>query len=177
MSTPPDIYDVMFIPLTQGKFATIDRADFPIVAGRKWHASKGRSTFYAASKPRGKCVTYMHRLIMGNSAIGLLVDHRDHNGLNQRRRNLRTCTQAQNYANSTETKFVKNATSRYRGVCFHKQTRRWQSTIHVNRKLLILGRFDAEEQAARAYDHAASIHFGEFAKLNFGVANEQQQCA
>jgi hypothetical protein len=85
------------IPLTQGKFAIVDAADYEWLSQYKWFVKKRKNTSYAESKKKGKTVK-MHRLITG-APPHLFVDHIDHNGLNNRRSNLRLCTQQQNVYN------------------------------------------------------------------------------
>jgi hypothetical protein len=91
------------------------------------------------------------------------VDHRDQDGLNNRRTNLRVATQSQNLSNRGP---QKNNTSGYKGVSLCKATGRWQAIIQYGRKKKRLGRFDTPEQAALAYDKAAVALMGEFAVLN-----------
>jgi hypothetical protein len=95
------------IPLTQDKFAIVDPKDYDQLGQYKWYAKKGGNTYYAARGVRvykdGKYVgvkqILMHRVIT-NAPAGMMVDHRDHNGLNNRRSNLRLCTREQNAQNS-----------------------------------------------------------------------------
>lgn len=109
--------------------------------------------------------TYMHRLILGLvPGDGQRVDHRDLNGLNNVRSNLRLCTSSQNLANGPRR--VDN-TSGYRGVGWDRQHRRWVAKIQVRGRTMNLGLFRSPEQAALAYDAAAREHFGEFARPNF----------
>ena len=154
------------IPLTQGKFALIDDKDFELVGQHNWHAVKDRKTFYACTKIRednGKQATLrMHRLILDSSG-GLDIDHRDSNGLNNRRSNLRACTHQENSRNQRP----KRGSSKYKGVSWNKQRNKWQTHITINGKVRYLGRSVDEVEAAKAYDEAASELFGEFAYLNF----------
>lgn len=105
----------------------------------------------------------MHREIM-NAPKGMVVDHIDGNGLNNRKSNLRICTQAQNNLNSRP---KRNCSSRYKGVSFYKRDKIWQVQIFHNSRTIFLGRFDDEIEAALAYDRKAAELFGEFAYLNF----------
>jgi hypothetical protein len=82
------------IPLTQGKFAIVDAEDYERLSKYKWHVDKGDSTYYAARGIVGKNFR-MHREIL-NAPEGLVVDHRNHNGLDNRKKNLRLCTRSQN---------------------------------------------------------------------------------
>lgn len=107
----------------------------------------------------------MHRFIMGVTD-SRFVDHRDHNPLNNQRSNLRICTPAENCRNSRK-RSAARASSRFKGVCWHKGRSRWRASIVVNYKNITIGQFADELEAARAYDRAAREHFGEFACLNF----------
>ena len=104
----------------------------------------------------------MHRFIL-NAPKGQYVDHRDRNGLNNQKRNLRFCTQSQNMMNLKSS----TGTSKYKGVSWNIKYKRWQSHIRLNYKLKNLGSYNSEIEAALAYDHAARELFGEFARLNF----------
>ena len=150
------------IPLTQGKFAIVDAADYEWLSQYKWFVKKRKNTSYAESKKKGKTVK-MHRLITG-APPHLFVDHIDNNGLNNRRSNLRLCTQQQNIYNQRPRQ---GFTSRYKGVCRYKKTKKYRSAIKTNGKSLSLGYFDDEIAAAIAYDKAAKELFKEFAYLNF----------
>lgn len=146
---------VMSIPLTQGKFALVDDSDFQRCSELKWHAWKGRNTYYARSRAGGK-TTYMHSFILGCK----FVDHRNKNGLDNQRDNLRPCNRAQNNANGT----LRKHSSVYRGV--RRKAGRFAAEISVNGKVKHLGYFDSESDAALAYNNAAFELFGEFASLN-----------
>jgi len=158
----PDTDGGKLIPLTKGKFAVVDPEDYPRLAKYKWSVSQSRYNFYACRCARGKKIS-MHRLIL-NAPQGLLVDHIDGDGLNNRKANLRLCTIAQNNRNSRP---YRNATSKYKGVCWEKQCRKWYAKIRPNRKTISLGLFTNQIDAAVAYDRKAEQLFGQFAYLNF----------
>lgn len=153
--------EVRYIPLTQGKFAIVDAADYERVSRHKWHVSRHGGRLYAYRKARGRTIP-MHRFIM-NPPKGMVVDHIDGNGLNNRRCNLRICTQRQNVYNSRPS----GAGSSYKGVRWDKERRRWMAAIYDGTRRIHLGRFDDEAEAARAYDRKAFELFGEYAYLNF----------
>jgi len=153
--------EVRYIPLTQGKFAIVDAADYERVSQYKWHLSRQGSNLYAHRKPRGHTVP-MHRFIM-NPPKGMVVDHIDGNGLNNRRCNLRICTQRQNVHNSRPS----GEASAYKGVRWDKSRQRWIAAIYDGTRHIHVGRFDDEAEAARAYDRKALELFGEYAYLNF----------
>ena len=106
----------------------------------------------------------MHREII-NAPEDMFVDHINHNGLDNRKANLRFATPADNARYARYPKI--NTSSKYRGVWYNKQTRKWRATIVVNRKRKQIGYFHNEINAARAYDQAAQKYYREFAILNF----------
>ncbi len=150
------------IPLTRGKFALVDAEDYYRLIRQKWNAVIGNNTFYAAGTQSGKTIK-MHRFIM-DAPEDLFVDHIDHNGLNNAKGNLRLCTFAQNARNTQPTK---GTSSRYKGVCWKKNAKKWVANVQPNNKRYFLGYFKTEIDAAKAYDKKAAEIFGEFACLNF----------
>jgi hypothetical protein len=113
----------------------------------------------------------MHREIM-NANDSRFVDHRNCDSLDNRKSNLRFATQAENIHNRRKRK---NATSQYIGVFFRKDTRKWVGKIMDGKKQIILGNFDNEIDAAKAYDEAAKKYHGEFARLNFPPESEESR--
>lgn len=155
------------IPLTQGKVALIDDADLPLVEGHKWYALKVKRTFYAVTnirKPDGKqTLILMHRTIL-QAKHGEMIDHRDGNGLDNRRHNMRPATYHQNNWNARK---MLGTSSQYKGVCFRPRLNKWEARITHNAQTITLGHFDNEMDAATSYDTAARKYHGEFARLNF----------
>ena len=166
------------IPLTQGKFADVDPDVYPRIAKSKWRLckTKGKSTPYAERSIRLPAGRYsrilMHRQILNlcqkpnpprTPVANLVIDHINRNGLDNRKANLRLATVAQNAWNSRKRK----SRSRFKGVCFIKQKRKFRACIWANRKRIHLGYFQNETDAAKAYDHAAKKLHGYFASLNF----------
>lgn len=157
------------IHLSKGQVAIIDDCDFDLVAGIKWYALKkkyqSRTDWYAvATKLNGSTSSLrMHRLIT-NAVAGQMVDHKNGNGLDNRRPNLRICTCSQNNQNRRR---LSTKSSQFKGVRWHKQTSRWESRIMLNKVSIYLGCFTNEHDAAIAYDAAARNYFGEFALTNF----------
>jgi len=144
------------IPLTRGKFAVVDAEDY-------LRLSEGTDrNFYAVRKAGGKSIK-MHRQIM-NAPDHLVVDHIDHNGLNNRKENLRICTFAENCRNLRASR---HKSSKYKGVHWHKRNHKWAAQITCDHKTHHLGYFGDEIDAAMAYDRAARKYHGEFAQPNF----------
>lgn len=156
------------IKLSQNKYTIVDDEDYEYLNQWKWHVQKNRETFYAVrnSAPREdgtRTQIRMHRLIMGLTNSEILCDHKDHNGLNNKKVNLRTATVAQNNYNSTPRK---NSTSKYLGVNWKCSNKKWVAQIRHNGVKVYLGIFESEIDAAVAYNRAAIKLFGEYANLN-----------
>lgn len=141
------------IPLTQGKFALVDDNDFDELNQVKWYANKIGNTYYAlryVSFVNGKQrLDFMHQALIGKRE-GLQIDHIDGNGLNNQRNNLRFVTIRQNAQNRKNT--IK--TSKFPGVCWEKERRRWKATITIDGTQKHLGRFTNERNAFEAYREA-----------------------
>lgn len=156
------------IPLTQGKVAKVDDADYLWLSQWKWFAHSPRAgLFYAkrnssGEETKGKTI-HMHREILKLMGVKK-ADHKDGNGLNNQRRNLRPATNSQNLANRSK---QRNNTSGFKGVTWDALTRKWRAQIRVKKKHIYLGIFDLPRWAALAYDSAARQYFGPFAYFNF----------
>lgn len=154
------------IALTQGKFASVDNSDFEELSKFKWYASKAHKTYYAnrAKGSKGKQVRIaMHRQIL-SAPKGSFVDHCNHNGLDNRRSNIRLCTHADNMRNRERNR---DNRSGFKGVTWDSHHKKWRANIQVNGKDFYLGYFFCIVKAAKAYDYIAKRYFGEFAYLNF----------
>ncbi|MGA7781073.1 MAG: hypothetical protein WCA85_25665 [Paraburkholderia sp.] len=157
------------IPLTQGKTALIDDEDLELVSKRKWYAEKSRDgrRWYAATSvrtPEGKKTTIkMHRYIKGITDRKIDCDHRDLNGLNNQKLNLRVCTRAQNMQN---TPVKSNSSSGLKGIVLHKASGLWMARIRSEGKQLCLGYFYTPDGAHSAYCKAAAELHGEFARTS-----------
>lgn len=154
------------IPLPDGQEALIDDADEALVSGFRWRTlTNPRSGHVYVHAWNGYQHFYMHRLISG-APQGRKVDHHNRNGLDNRRKNLRVATSAQNAANRIPDRRKAGTTSDYKGVFWDKSRQRWCATIHADGKTRALGRFKTEREAAEAYDRAALELWGRFARLN-----------
>lgn len=155
------------IPLTKGKVALVDDSDFLKISEHKWQAMQKRDIWYAfRSHQRGgmRVTILMHRVILDGV---LRVDHRNGDGLDNQRSNLRSATRSQNQANSK--KSTRNTTSRFKGVFKPTGYPIWRAKIKLRGKVRYLGSFREEIDAATAYDRAARQMFGEFARTNFSL--------
>lgn len=150
------------IYLPSGHVSTIDTNDLVAVKNYAWHALRGKTSLYVyAQIGRPQKSIQLHRLILGFPKSD--VDHRDGNGLNNRRKNLRPASESQNGANARKT--TEPRSSIYKGVT--RKNGKWHARIRKTGKLLDLGGFQIEKEAAKAYDRAALYYFGDFARLNF----------
>jgi hypothetical protein len=158
-------YPFRKIYLTQGKYAIVDPEDYEWLAKYKWFAVRNDGRFYAVRWAKNRNVK-MHQVIMGTEE-GKVIDHINGNGLDNRRANVRFATAQQNGWNKRKQRG--NYSSKYKGVHWAKKRNQWRARIKCNGRSIHLGRFETEEEAARAYDEKAKELFGEFAWLNFPV--------
>lgn len=157
------------IPLTQGQVALVDDEDFLRFGHLKWCARWDKKTrsFYAVrsitnkpgSRPKQRDEK-MHRAILLVTDPQVQVDHCNHDTLDNRRKNLRSCTHSQNRSNLSGAQ--RNSKSGIRGVSFNKKINKWRASIKVNRRTKNLGDFENINDAASAYAAANRRHFGEF---------------
>lgn len=151
------------LPLTRGAIALLDEADWPLVAGKRWHAVRyGRGfmaehSFWDAAQRKRQNV-HLHRLVMGAQS-GQIVDHINGNPLDNRRANLRFATARQNSVNKKAV-----GVSRFLGVS--KVKGHWTAQVQTDGLSIVLGRFADEEKAAAAYNRAALRIHGHFVRLN-----------
>lgn len=157
------------IPITHGLYALVDDADHKIIGQWKWSASRLPSGIVYAvrgthlSRPRRSVMYLMHREIMGcKRGDGIIVDHINANGLDNRRSNLRCCTKGQNLQRGNKPK----GKARLRGVTKHGK--KWVASITFNRRTRYLGLFKTKRNAADRYDEEALRLFGIHALTNFG---------
>ena len=155
------------IKLTRQMNATIDAEDLERVSLHRWRAFENGGIWYAATTMRcphcnRKWLVPLHRLVM-RAKGGELIDHRNGDGLDNRKENLRICTHAENMRNRRRRK---RCASQFKGV-FRDGPNRWRAAIHFNKQVFRLGSFRTELDAAKAYDAKAKQLFGEFAAPNF----------
>ena len=150
------------IELTLGYKALIDEKDFSLVSKLKWRASKTKYNIYACSGcKKTKTFTLMHRLLLGNPK-NMVVDHKNGNGLDNRRENLRACTHTQNTWNAIKKQI--HATSNLKGVYRYTNGRKkpFYAKIVVMKKQICLGYYHTENEAHEVYKKAAEKYFGEY---------------
>lgn len=141
------------IKLTQGYEALVDDKDYEWINQCKWHVFPNNSgSMYAFASKQKFDGKKHHRLIMhrviNKTPAGFETDHINGNGLDNRRSNLRSVTRSQNMLNR---KRNKKSSSKYKGVYWHKQHRKWIANIQINKKRIFIGLFKKELDAAKAY--------------------------
>jgi len=164
------------IILTRGFLSIVDSDDYVLLQRFKWHvtvSSRGRAyavrhVWNAITKKRTP--VFMHRVI-AEAPIGVQVDHKNNDGLDNRKRNLRLCLETNhfhgNHVNRSVTKGKRS--SEFKGVFLksgNRPKKPWEARISFDRRELFLGTFSTEIDAARAYDTAARGLYKEFAQLN-----------
>lgn len=146
---------VAYIELTRGYVATIDPSDVKLVEGYNWTAMVEKNTAYAyrAERRGGKrFIVRMHRMLT-EAPSGMDVDHIDGDGLNNRRCNLRVCTESENSRNQ---RIRSDNTSGYKGVSWLKSRKKWISQIRADGKTIRLGSFGSAEDAYKSYCEASN---------------------
>ena len=152
--------------MTKGLFVKVDPEDYIWLSQFRWHCKVNKDAVYAVRtiqvKGRSQRI-YLHRLLM-NTPAGMVCDHINHDGLDDRKADLRNCTTAQNNANRRS---AASSSSKYIGVSRDRRRNKWVAHIKINGEEKYLGSYDVEEDAASAYDSAAWPQHGVYASLNF----------
>lgn len=152
------------LPLTQGKLAAVDSEDFERLSKYNWrytrHANSAAREVSILGSQKVKVIPIACEVLQ----TGKRVDHKDCDGLNNQKLNLRICTTSQNAQNSRK---ATEASSEYKGVWRDEARNKWRSRIMLNGAEYFIGRYKTEVQAAVFYDLAAVHLFKEFARLNF----------
>lgn len=151
-----------------GRSFLIDARDWDLIKDYRWYVqSDGGNRLYVSSTIKGK-TTYLHRILM-RAKEGQCVDHKLGDSLDNRSCNLRIVTHTQNAWNQRKQVRYKGlpCSSPFKGVIYDKETSKWIARICVHGKSKFLGRYLCPRNAAKAYDEAARLWFGEFALTNF----------
>lgn len=148
------------IRLTRGQVALVDDDDYEYLSRFNWYCG---SDGYAQRAFQGDKKIFMHRVV-NCTPPGYETDHINRNKLDNRKCNLRTCSNTENQLNKP---VQKNNLSGYRGVCFSKKYGFWQAYISINHRVKWLGYFKDPIEAARAYDKKAFATYGKLVYLNF----------
>lgn len=151
------------IELTRGKVAIVDDEDYEELNKVSWFYGAGKDNCcYSGRRSRKIGMIYMHRVII-EAKKGESVDHINGNTLDNRKENLRICTAGQNKQNSGK---PKNNTSGFKGVFWHKRSKKWEVKIGVDNKSIWGGLFVDKIKGAKKYNEMAIKYHGEFALLN-----------
>jgi len=149
-----------------GVAVLVDKEDVDRVMSLKWHSRRVGYTRYVTHTSGYKDTykkTPLHRFILGITDPSLVVDHINGNGLDNRKANLRICTQAQNTINK---RMQKNNTSGFKGVTWHYKNRKWMAQITYQGKHKYIGTYSSKDEAYEAYRNEAVRLHGEFARLS-----------
>jgi len=149
------------IKLTQGQYTIVDDDVYKLVKHHKWHAqySKNNKSYYAVRVICSIYDTQIYKLLLSRYIMDLdrgdkrVIDHINHDTLDNRRSNLRICTNRENLQNQKRKK-LGLCSSKYVGVCWSKSKKKWCSRIKLNNKRIHLGLFSTELEASKIYQKA-----------------------
>jgi hypothetical protein len=163
------------IPLTQGKESIIDDCHYTKVCQYNWQARNENGKWYAyrASPNRETANQPLHHLIADLVGWSYTeIDHRNGNGLDNRRENLRPATRNQQLQNA---RLRSDNKSKFKGVSYRSDCGLYRAVINnpETKRQESLGYYATAEQAAYIYDHFARLYFGEFACVNFPKEGER----
>jgi hypothetical protein len=153
------------IELTNGMKAIVDDEDYDYLLDYNWRCVKNGRTYYAlfSRRIKGKFLNFwMHRMIMDAKERKDEVNHINHNGLDNRKENLRITTHNKVVVHS---RVSNNKPTKHKGISYHKPTNKWRARIHINGKTIYLGYYIDETEAAKAYEKKAIELFGEYAHI------------
>jgi len=143
----------------------IDVEDYNKIKNYRWyaHLDKRTNSFYVRTHIERIILLSLHRVILNLTNPKIKGDHKDHNTLDNRKQNLRVCTQSENLRNQ---KLHKNNKSGYKGIRWRNKNKKWEAYIGLNHKYTHLGSYKNKLDAVLAYNQAAIKYYGEFARLN-----------
>lgn len=157
------------LSIGKGKVTLVDDEDFYWLNQWRWqHIDiKGKSYVFRSRRNNHLGLSnraYLHRIVMRVEDSNIIVDHKFGNTLDNRKANLRMCTKEQNNRNTTS---HKGSSSKYLGVSWDINRKKWQAAYMFKGKKVLTKRFNTEIEAAKAYDIAALQYAEDFANLNF----------